>query len=257
MKRDVNNIPVFLKELFILSPFQHIMGTLFLKILNKLNVEGREYIKDLSKNNVLFVSNHQTYFMEGIALMVEFDYIKQPIRHWFWKAKTGHCYYIVAFETANMDGFLHRVIEWGGAVTVTRTWRKGQEVFDSTDIQLDQVKKDQDKVNNAIKDGWVITFPQGTTTPFVRGRNGTARIIKESKCIVVPVVVDNFSKAFHRSKPCRPMKLRTKLKIRFKEPLDINYGDPEEVILEQIMDAIEQSEKFQHGQQVAHATSYF
>ncbi|MFC1670367.1 lysophospholipid acyltransferase family protein, partial [Spirochaetota bacterium] len=180
------------------------------------------------------------------AMMTEFDRIKQPILHWFWKAKTGHCYYIVALETAKMTGFLHRIFEWVGTVTITRTWRKGQENFDSTDLSLEQVKNDQEKVQNAIKDGWVITFPQGTTTPFVKGRKGTARIIKEAKCIVVPVVVDNFAEAFHRSKPCRPLKFRTELSLRFKKPLNINYDDSEETILEQIMEAIEQSEKFQH-----------
>ena len=88
MKRDVNNIPVFVKELLILTPFQHLMGTLFLNVLNRLKVEGREVLKKLPDKNVLFVSNHQTYFMEGIAMMAEFDYIRQPLLHWCWKAKT-------------------------------------------------------------------------------------------------------------------------------------------------------------------------
>jgi 1-acyl-sn-glycerol-3-phosphate acyltransferase len=244
MKKDVNNIPVFIKELFILTPFQHLMGTLFLNVLNKLKIEGREIFKQLPHKNVLFVSNHQTYFMEGIALMVEFDHIKQPVMHWFWKAKTGNCYYIVAIETAQMKGWIHRVIEWGGAVTINRTWKKANQDPEAIGVCLEQVEKDQEKVINAINNGWVITFPQGTTTPFSTGRKGTAHIIKKAKCIVVPVVVDGFSKAFHKFKPCKPIKLRTQLKIRFKTPMDINYNDSEEAILNQIMDAIEQSDRF-------------
>jgi hypothetical protein len=69
-------------------------------------------------------------------------------------------------------------------------------------------------------------------------------IIKQSRCIVVPVVVDGFSEAFHKSKLCWPIKLRTRLIITFKSPLEINYDDPEELILNRIMDAVEQSDKF-------------
>lgn len=244
MKKDVNNLPVFIKELFILTPFQHLLGTIFLNVLNRLKVEGREIIKQLPHNNVLFVSNHQTYFMEGIALMVEFDHLKQPVKHWCWKAVTGNCYYIVAVETARIKGFIHRIIEWGGAVTVTRTWKKSDHNYNACNLSKEHVEEDQRKIINALDDGWVITFPQGTTTPYAKGRKGTACIIKQSKCIVVPVVVDGFSEAFHKSKPCWPIKLRTRLKITFKSPLDINYDDPEELILNRIMDAIEQSDKF-------------
>jgi 1-acyl-sn-glycerol-3-phosphate acyltransferase len=245
MKKDVNGIPVILKEIFILTPFQHILGTFFLKILNRLHVEGRDILKNLPDSNVLFVLNHQTYFMEGIAMMVEFDYARNSILHWCWKAKSGHCYYIVALETAQMKGVLHRIIEWGGAVTISRTWKKGQENLDETAILLDQIQQDQQKIINAINDGWVITFPQGTTIPFSKGRKGTARIIKNTKCIVVPVVVDGFSESFHKSKPCKPLKLGSRLSIRIKPPLTINYDDSEDKILEQIMDAIEQSPGFQ------------
>lgn len=244
MKKDVNDIPVFVKELFILTPFQHLLGTFFLKVLNKLKVEGCEVLKQLPDENVLFVSNHQTYFMEGIALMVEFDHIRRPVKHWCWKAGTGNCYYIVALETAKIKGWIHRVFEWGGAVTVNRTWKRADRQLGACEVSIEQVERDQRKVISALKDGWVITFPQGTTTPFSRGRKGTARIIKESKCTVVPVVVDGFSKAFHKSKPCWPLRLNTCLKIRFNTPMDINYDDSEETIINQIMDAIEQSDKF-------------
>jgi len=245
MKRDVNNIPVFIKELFILTPFQHIMGTVFLNILNRLKVEGRDILKQLPENNVLFVSNHQTYFMEGIAMMAEFNHTRHPLLHWCWKAGTGKCYYIVAMETAYKKGWIHRIIEWGGAVTVTRTWRKDRQNLKPSEISVEHVRSDQEKVIRAVNDGWVITFPQGTTTPFSKGRKGTSYIIKESKCVVVPVVIDGFSKAFHRTKPCWPLKTGTCLTLRFKPPLNIDYTASAEDILNQIMDAIEQSDKFQ------------
>jgi 1-acyl-sn-glycerol-3-phosphate acyltransferase len=243
VKRDVNNIPVFLKELLIHTPLQHIMAAFFLKVLNRLKVEGREYLKDLPRQNVLFVSNHQTFYMEGIALMAEFNRARQPFLHWFWKAATGNCYYIIAVETAKMKGIMHRLIEWAGAVTVTRTWRIGDRQPDKGEVPIEHVRKDQEKVVRAIHEGWVISFPQGTTDPGAKGRKGTAYIIKEAKCIVVPVVIDGFSKAFFKSGLCRPINLGTVLTVRFKPPLNINYGDPAETILDQIMDAIEESDK--------------
>ena len=241
MKRDVNNIPVFLKELFILTPIQHLMGTPFLRILNRMRVEGREHLKRLPRSNVLFVSNHQTFYMEGIALMTEFNYIRHPFLNWFWKASIGNCYYLIAVETAAVKGFMHRMLEWAGAVTVTRTWRRGDNDLGKGDVPIEQVRRDQEKIASAIKDGWVITFPQGTTDPGAKGRKGTAYIIKQSRCVVVPVVIDGFSEAFYKSRLCWPVKPCTRLSIRFKPPLDIHYDDPAEVILEQVMDAIEQS----------------
>ncbi len=244
MKRDVNNLPVFIKELLIQTPINHLVGTPLLRIFNRLEVEGREVLEQLPRSNVLFVSSHQTFYMEGMAMMSEFNRIRHPWIHWFWKAVTGHCYYIVAIETAQREGLMLRLIEWAGAVTVTRTWRRGTQSLEKGEVPMGQVKRDQEKVVRAIKDGWVITFPQGTIKPFAKGRSGTAYIIKQAGCIVVPVVIDGFSKAFHESSLGRIKKPGTVLKLKFKAPLDINYDDPPEVIVNQIMEAIEQSERF-------------
>ena len=35
---------------------------------NNLNIDGSEIIKELPEKNVLFVSNHQTYFADVIAM---------------------------------------------------------------------------------------------------------------------------------------------------------------------------------------------
>lgn len=244
MKRDVNNIPVFFKELLMHTPIHHIIGIFFLRFFNRLEVEGRDILKNLPHNNVLFVSNHQTFYMEGIALMTEFNRVRQPFMHWFWKAKTGNCYYIVAIETARKKGIMLRLIEWAGAVTVTRTWRRGEQALQRGAISMEQVVKDQGKVAQAIHEGWVITFPQGTITPFSVGRKGTAHIIKQAKCIVVPVVIDGFARAFHREKLCRPVRRGVRLKLKFKAPLDIDYDDTPENILDQVMEGIEQSGRY-------------
>ena len=40
---------------------------------NKLKIEGSEVIKSLPENNVLFVSNHQTYFADVFAMFHVFN----------------------------------------------------------------------------------------------------------------------------------------------------------------------------------------
>jgi 1-acyl-sn-glycerol-3-phosphate acyltransferase len=89
----------------------------------------------------------------------------------------------------------------------------------------------------------VITFPQGTTTPFATGRKGTAFIIKHYKPIVIPVVIDGFNKAFDK-KGLRFIKKGTRLTVTFKDPMIIDFDETTDKILEEIMDAIEQSKKF-------------
>jgi 1-acyl-sn-glycerol-3-phosphate acyltransferase len=89
----------------------------------------------------------------------------------------------------------------------------------------------------------VITFPQGTTKPFAPGRKGTAHIIKLTRPIVIPVVIEGFGKAFNK-KGLKFKKTGTRLTVRFKEPLIFDYDAPAEVMLDGIMDAIEQSKKY-------------
>ena len=53
-------------------------------------------------------------------------------------------------------------------------------------------------INSALKNGWVITFPQGTTRPWMPVRKGTAYIIKTNKPVVIPIVIDGFRRSFDR-----------------------------------------------------------
>jgi hypothetical protein len=56
-------------------------------------------------------------------------------------------------------------------------------------------------------------------------------------------VIGGFWRAFNK-KGLRFKKKGTPLSVRFKEPLTIDYDAPAEQILEQVMDAIEQSKKY-------------
>src|SRR5690606_36004075 len=104
-----------------------------------------------------------------------------------------------------------------GSVSIDRTWRA-----DGNDIKRQVKMSDISKIGTALKDGWVITFPQGTTTPWKPLRKGTAHIIKKYKPVVVPVVIDGFRRSFDK-KGLRIKKKGILQSMVIKEPLDIDY----------------------------------
>lgn len=133
------------------------------------------------------------------------------------------------------SNWLTKIFTLAGALTVKRTWRaEGGEVRRGLD------PGDTRKIERALDDNWVITFPQGTTKPFAPGRKGTAFIIKQTRPIVVPVVISGYWRAFNK-KGLKFKKKGTKLSVTFKPPLEIDYEASTESILEKIMDSIEQS----------------
>lgn len=219
-----------------------------LVIINKLRISGTEHLSKLPRKNVLFVSNHQTYFADVIAFLQIFCAVK-----WGRKNRLGfpiyllnpftNVYYVAAAETMK-GSWISRLFALAGAITVKRTWRaEGKEVrrgLDTSDVR---------KIERALQTSWVITFPQGTTKPFAPGRKGTAMIIKQLRPVVVPVVISGFWRAFNK-KGLKFKKKGSTLNVKFKEPLDIDYDAPAEDILEQVMHAIEQSKA--HMMQGAH-----
>ncbi|HVT84562.1 MAG TPA: lysophospholipid acyltransferase family protein [Chitinophagaceae bacterium] len=213
-----------------------------LAIINKLKISGAEQLKKLPRQNVLFVSNHQTYFADVITFLHIFSAVK-----WGKKNRLGIPYYLlnpftrvnyVAAEETMKGSWISRLFILAGALTVKRTWVK-----DAKEVRKTLDPSDTRKIQRALEKNWVITFPQGTTKPFAPGRKGTAFIIKQNKPIVIPVVISGFWRAFNK-KGLRFKKKGSLLSVTFKEPLQIDYDAPSEVILEQVMDAIEQSKKY-------------
>jgi 1-acyl-sn-glycerol-3-phosphate acyltransferase len=210
--------------------------------VNKLKISGTEHIKDLPRRNVLFVSNHQTYFADVITFLHIFCAIK-----WGKQNRLGIPYYLlnpftrvnyVAAEETMRGSWISRLFTLAGALTVKRTWNK-----ESKETRRGLDPSDTRKITKALENNWVITFPQGTTKAFAPGRKGTALIIKQTKPIVVPVVISGFWRAFNK-KGLKFKKKGTQLSVKFKEPLQINYDASTEAILKQVMDAIEQSKEF-------------
>jgi 1-acyl-sn-glycerol-3-phosphate acyltransferase len=220
-------------------------------IKNKLHITGMDKLKKLPKNNVLFVSNHQTYFAEVICFLHIFCAVS-----WRKKNGLGVPYYLlwpytrvqfVSAEETMKKNLMSKIFALAGSIMVKRVW-----VEDGKEVRKGLDPSDTRKIARALAKNWVITFPQGTTTPFVPGRKGTAFIVKHHKPIVIPVVVDGFSTAFNK-KGIKVIKKGTRLSVTFKDPMQINYEDSTDKILEDIMDAIEQSSRFKPQQQAASA----
>jgi 1-acyl-sn-glycerol-3-phosphate acyltransferase len=213
-----------------------------LAMVNKLKISGTEHLKKLPKKKVLFVSNHQTYFADVITFLHIFCAVK-----WGKKNKLGIPYYLlnpftrvnyVAAEETMKGSLISRLFLLAGGLTVKRTWNKSsQEKRKGLD------PSDTRKILRALENNWVITFPQGTTKPFAPGRKGTALIIKQARPVVIPVVISGFWRAFNK-RGLRFKKKGSLLSVTIKEPLAINYDDPPETILAQVMDAIEQSKQY-------------
>ena len=210
---------------------------------NELKIEGSDIIKNLPDKNVLFISNHQTYFADVVAMLHVFnaslsgriDSIKNV--GYLWNPKLN-IYYVAAKETMKA-GLLPRILAYAGSVSIERTWREAGKSINR------QVKmSDISNIGLALNDGWVITFPQGTTKPFKPVRKGTALIIKHYKPIVIPIVIDGFRRSFDK-KGLMIKKRGILQSMIIKDPLEIDYeNDNLEKILEKIEFAIEQHPSF-------------
>ncbi len=210
---------------------------------NELQIEGSEILRSLPQNKVLFISNHQTYFADVMAMFHVFnaalsgrdDNIKNV--GYLWDPKLN-VYFVAAKETMK-SGLLPKIFAYAGSISIERTWRASGENVNR------QVKmSDISNINKALTDGWVITFPQGTTTPFKPIRKGTAHIIKHYKPIVVPIVIDGFRRSFDK-KGIRVKKKNILQTMEIKAPLEIDYENTSiDQIVEKIEFAIEQHPSF-------------
>ena len=234
------------------NPFGHydILKTWLIRILgmisyrryrgfNELQIEGSENILNLPERNVLFVSNHQTYFADVVAMFHVFNASlsgrQDTLKNigYLWKPKLN-IYFVAAKETMR-SGILPRILAYAGSILVERTWReKGKDV--KRQVKLGDISK----IGTALDDGWVITFPQGTTTPFKPIRRGTAHIIKTYKPIVVPIVIDGFRRSFDK-KGIFIKKRGILQSMEIKQPLKIDYENESiDALVEKLQFAIEQ-----------------
>ena len=239
-KRDIFGHYIIIKKMLI-----SLIGVITypgFNLFNKIKITGTENLDNLPNTRVLFVSNHQTYFADVIAFIHIFcshkwgfkNKISNPV--YLFKPKVNN--YFIAAEETMKSGILPKIFAYVGSVSIKRTWRaEGKDVNRQVDMS------DISNIGKAIEDGWVITFPQGTTKPFVPGRRGTVHLIKTYQTVVVPITITGFRFAFDK-KGLKFKKRGITLTVNIKPPLQIDYNADSDTILSDIMDAIEQSEKF-------------
>ena len=126
---------------------------------NELKVDGSEIIRALPDRNVLFISNHQTYFADVVAMFHVFNASlcgrEDNIENmgYLWNPKLN-IYYVAAKETMSA-GLLPKILSYIGSVSVERTWRaQGKDVTEKREVN----PNDTENIGIALNDGWLITF---------------------------------------------------------------------------------------------------
>ena len=212
--------------------------------INHLDISGSHVINNLPEKNVLFVSNHQTYFADVTAMIHVFNASlkgrKNSLQNLSYLISPKlNIYFIAARETME-SGIIPKILAYTGAIPISRTWRSDGKNIEKRAVE----NQDINQIKKALSDGWLITFPQGTTKPWANIRKGTAHIIKKNRPIVIPITIDGFRRSFDKTGLIVKKKGVTQ-KINIKEPLEIDYmKDTIEDITKKISFAIEQHSSF-------------
>jgi hypothetical protein len=186
----------------------------YLAILNDVHVEGDEVLKDLPRRNVVFLANHQTYFLEALSF---FDLVY--VRHQF-PLEDPVLRFSAAEETMKKN-LLTRLMTLVGGVTFRRSFRDGG-VDVRRPVDLDGVAR----VEEAIRQGWLLHFPAGTTKKGAPLRAGVSRLLHSTRAVALPVRVDGFRDLLlHKQVPGRLFQ-RCSLKIHPPLDLDDFYATP-------------------------------
>jgi len=199
-------------------------------VKNRLQIDGREHLAGLPSRGVLFVSNHLTYYMDVLAIHHALTSSRCAPLDGF--RANLNVRFVAAVETLNERGWFPRIFKYTGAVLIRRTWKDGgQQVKRAVD------PGDLDRIGDALRRGWLITFPQGTITAGAPVRKGTAHIIREHRPIVVPVRLDGFDRAFS-PKGFRRIARDVNLSVRFGAPLSFHADETVERIVELLTAAV-------------------
>ena len=186
----------------------------YLNMLNHVQVEGVGRLNSLPKRGVVFLSNHQTYFTEAIAF---FDavYRRRSVR---WEDPFLR---FAAAEETMRKNLATSVLTTAGAVTFHRSFRHG-----GVDLRRSVDLEGIGRIEQAIRSGWLLHFPTGTTREGAQIRPGVSRLLHSTQAVAVPVRVDGFREMLlHKQIPGR---IHKRASIRIDEPMDLTsfYAAP-------------------------------
>jgi 1-acyl-sn-glycerol-3-phosphate acyltransferase len=181
----------------------------YFSILNDVHVEGDEVLPRLPRKNVVFLANHQTYFLEAIAF---FDVVY--VRHQF-PLEDPVVRFSAAEETMKKN-LVTKVMTLAGGVTFRRSFREG-----GVDVRRAVDLKGVERVEEAIRDGWLLHFRAGTTKQGAPLRSGVSRLLHHTKATALPVRVDGFRELLLHKQI--PGKVFQSCSIRIQPPMDLEW----------------------------------
>jgi 1-acyl-sn-glycerol-3-phosphate acyltransferase len=187
----------------------------YFELFNRLEETGAKGLLDrLPRRGVIFLSNHQTYFTEAIAF-----YHLVYIRHRF-PTESPFLRFSAAEETMKKN-LVTEILAKAGGVTFRRSFREGG-VEVNRPVDLEGVSR----VEDAIRDGWLLHFPTGTTQPEAPIRPGVAQLLHRTKAVAVPMRIDGFRGLLLKKQI--PGRLFRKASFHLHEPLDLGpfYAEP-------------------------------
>ena len=229
LKKNIFGQYLIIKRLII-----RIIGAITHRTFNnkRFNIEGSSLLSEIPNKNVLFIANHQTYFYDVIAMLHVFNASingrRDSLKNILYLLKPKpNIYFIAALETMK-SSFISKILSYAGSILIKRTWREAGK-----EINRPIRGEDFDNIIKALNDGWVITFPRGTTDNSKPVRSGTAHIIKTINPIVIPVKINGFGDVFKKN----GLKIKDKNKpfsIKFGNPLNFYNKDSIESITDRI-----------------------
>ncbi len=206
--------------MFVKGFLMAVIGGLTYFRFRKMEISGLEHLDDLPHSNVLFVSNHHTYYTDVIAFYQVFSATKWNFKNlsnplYLLNPKV-RSYFIAAEETMTESGLIPKIFAFAGAITIRRSWKhKNETINRKLDIKADE------KIKKALDFGWVVTFPQGTVKPDAPIRKGAAHLIKLHQPIIIPIHINGFREAFDKT-GLKIRKKGVKLSISFDKPIQFN-----------------------------------
>jgi 1-acyl-sn-glycerol-3-phosphate acyltransferase len=179
----------------------------YFAILNDVHVEGDEVLPELPRRNVVFLANHQTYFLEAVTF---FDLVY--VRHQM-PLEDPVLRFSAAEETMKKN-LLTKLMALAGGVTFRRSFREG-----GVDVKRAVDLEGVERVEEAIREGWLLHFPAGTTRKGAPLRAGVSRLLHRTQAVALPVRVDGFRELLLHKQV--PGKLFQRCSVRIHPPLDL------------------------------------
>ena len=131
-KKDPFGYNIFIKDLLI-----KILGILSYRrftVINNLTIKGSEIIKTLPNNNVLFIANHHTYFLDVTAMIHVFNASlnnrKNSLKNIGYLKKLKSTVYFIAEKETMTKGLFTKILAYTGAILISRTYLLVNSIFE-------------------------------------------------------------------------------------------------------------------------------